>query len=47
MQNLASGKLAFGILTLMIVGIAVGFANQEPLVVNDFLYNVGLWDYLN
>ena len=45
MQYLSAGKFAFGMLTLMLVGIVVGFFRQDPLVINDFLYNVGLWDY--
>ncbi len=47
MQYLSSGKFAVGILTLMTVGIATGLLNQDPLVVNEFLYDVGLWQYFN
>ncbi len=47
MQNLSSGKFAIGILTLMTGGIVIGFFNQDPIVVNDFLYNIGVWEYIN
>lgn len=47
MQEISPVKFAAGILTLMLVGIGTGFWNQEPLVVNDFLYNFGLWEYFN
>lgn len=47
MQYLSAGKFAFGMLTLMSVGIIVGFFRQDPLMVNDFLYNIGLWEYFN
>jgi len=47
MQNLSSGKFAIGILTFMTVGIVAGFFRQDALLVNDFLYNIGLWEYMN
>ncbi len=47
MQYLSAGKFAVGLLTLTTVGIATGLLNQDPLVVNEFLYNIGLWEYLN
>ncbi|VAX06428.1 hypothetical protein MNBD_ALPHA03-396 [hydrothermal vent metagenome] len=47
MQNLSSGKFAIGILTLTGVGIVAGFFNQDPVVVNDFLYSIGVWEYIN
>ncbi|MCF6216489.1 MAG: hypothetical protein L3J58_09995 [Emcibacter sp.] len=47
MQNLSSGKFAIGILTLMTTGIVAGFFNQDPIVVNDFLYRIGIWEYMN
>lgn len=47
MQNLAAGKFAVGILSLMTAGIVIGFFKQDPIVVNEFLYNVGLWEYFS
>ncbi len=47
MQYLSAGKFAFGILTLTTLGIATGLLNQDPLVVNEFLYDIGLWQYFN
>ncbi len=47
MQYLSAGKFAVGILTLMTVGIATGLLNQDPLIVNEFLYDIGLWQYFN
>ena len=46
MQEISPVKFAAGILTLMMIGIGTGFFKQDPLLVNDFLYNIGVWDWV-
>lgn len=47
MIHISPVKLAAGFLVFIAAGLAQGYHNHDVLAFNEFLYDIGLWDYVN
>lgn len=47
MLDLSIGQYVTVILSFVTICVVTGFVDQDPLTVNDFLYNIGVWEYVS